>query len=121
MAGASTGKKSDHDPGRIALVALKLAGWLLLLAAACMFGLAKPEPTTFYDRVYYTKPRQEWNMDLIQHTGPFLLAGIGCTLLGLVVYLSGVRRRKYGFPVSLVVTGLLSAALYAYLNHSYGL
>jgi hypothetical protein len=60
-------------------------------------------------------------MDLIERTGPFLLAGIGCSLLGLAVYLIGLFSRRYAFPVSLVLSGLLSAALYAYLSNSFGL
>ena len=110
MADRKRGEAQVYDAGYALLVILKLAGWLLVFAAGCLVGLAKPETTTFYDKIYQTTPRQEWNMELIRHIPAVLIAGIGCTPLGLVVYLTGIRGRKYGFPVSLVLTGLLAAA-----------
>lgn len=103
-------KVSKNDLGHALLIILKLAGWLSLIIAGCLLGLAKPETDTFYDRIYQTVPRQEWNLDLIRHMRPFLIASIACTPLGFVVYLTGIGRKKYAFPVSLVITGLLSVA-----------
>lgn len=118
MADKKRGETASSEAGYALLVILKLAGWLLLFAAGCLVGLAKPETTTFYDKIYQTTPRQEWNMELIRRVPALLTAGIACTPLGLVVYLTGIRSRKYGFPVSLVLTGLLAvAALVAY--HAY--
>ncbi len=110
MADRKKGEPPVHDAGYALLVILKLAGWLLLFGAGCLAGMAKPEMTTFYDRIYQTTPRQEWNMELIRPIPAVLIAGIACTPLGLAVYLAGIRSRKYGFPVSLVLTGVLAAA-----------
>jgi Na+-driven multidrug efflux pump len=121
MAGAKIGRAANHDLGHVLLVILKLAGWLLLIVAGCFLGLAKPETSTFYDKIYQTTPRQEWNMDLIRQMGPFLVASIACTPLGFIIYLTGIPRRKYVFPLSLVLTGLFSlTCLYAYLRYSPG-
>jgi len=121
MADAKNGKAVNHDLGHVLLVMLKLAGWLLLIVGGCFLGLAKPETSTFYDKIYQTTPRQEWNMDLVRHIGPALVAAIACTPLGFVIYLIGIPRRKYAFPLSLVLTGLFSlAGLYAYLRHTPG-
>lgn len=115
---AKTGKAVIHNLGHVLLVILKLAGWLLLIVAGCFLGLAKPETSTFADKIYQTTPRQEWNMDLIRQMGPFLVAAIACTPLGFVIYLAGIPRRRYAFPLSLVLTGLFAlAGLYAYLRH----
>jgi hypothetical protein len=119
MAQTSTGKARNQDFGRISLASLKLAGWLLLIVAGCLLGLAKPETSTIADRIYLTARQREWNTDLLQPIGPILVAGIGCTALGLVVYCLGIRNRKYALPVSLIVTGLISVAgLIAYLVYT---
>jgi hypothetical protein len=115
-------KAPEKDLGHVLLILIKLTGWLLLIIAGCLLGLAKPETSTFYDRIYHNVPRQEWNIDLIRHMHPFLIGAIACTPLGFVIYLTGIRRRKYGFPFSLVITGLLSVAgLVAYLRYAPGL
>jgi hypothetical protein len=86
-----------------------------------MLGLAKPPPSTIADRIYQTVPRQEWNMDLIRNIGPVLVAAIACTPIGLFIYALGIPRKKYGLPVSLILTGLLGVAgLVAYLLYTPG-
>ncbi len=121
MADAKKGKAGNQDLGHVLLLLLQFAGWLLLIAAGCLIGLAKPESTTIADRIYQVVPRHEWNMDLIRHIGAVLVAAIGCTPIGLVIYSLGMRRKKYGFPVSLILTGLLAVAgLVAYLRYTPG-
>jgi len=121
MEAVKNGRTLHHDLGHVLLVILKLAGWLLLIVAGCFLGLAKPETSTFYDRIYQTTPRQEWDMDLIRQMGPYLVASIACAPIGFVIYLTGISRRKYGFPLSLALSGLFSlACLYAYLKYSPG-
>lgn len=120
MAVPKRDQTEEKETGRVLLTVVTVGGWLFLVVAACLFGLAKPDPNTFYDRVYYKATRQAWNLDLIEPTGPILLTGIGCTLAGFGIYLAGIRHKKYRFPVSLLVTGLLSAALYAYLDRTFG-
>ena len=114
-------KTEKRDIGQALLVVLKLAGWLLLFAAGCVVGLAKPETSTFYDRLYQTTPRQAWDMHLVRHAGPLLIAVIACTPAGFAVYLAGIARKRYAFPVSLVLTGLISiAGLIAFLRYAPG-
>jgi hypothetical protein len=121
MADAKKAKAGDRHPGHVVLLLLKLAGWLLLITAGCIFGLAKPPSTTIADRIYQIVPRQEWNMDLIRHIGPVLVAAIACTPIGLVIYSLGIRRKEYGFPVSLILTGLMAVAgLVAFLRYTPG-
>jgi hypothetical protein len=121
MADAKKGKAGDQDLGHVLLLLIKFAGWLLLIAAGCLLGLAKPPSSTIADRIYQTVPRQEWNMDLIRHIGPALAAAIACTPIGLVIYSLGIRRRKYDVPVSLILTGLLAVAgLVAFLRYTPG-
>jgi hypothetical protein len=60
-------------------------------------------------------------MDLIRHMGPVLVAAIACTLIGLVVYSLRMQGRKYNFPVSLILSGLLAVAgLVAFLLYTPG-
>ena len=121
MEAVKNGRTLHHDLGHVLLVILKLAGWLLLIVAGCFLGMAKPETSTFYDRIYQTTPRQAWDMDLIRQMGPYLVASIACTPIGFFIYLVGIPRRRYGFPLSLVLSGLFSlACLYAYLKYSPG-
>jgi hypothetical protein len=121
MADAKDRRTPRHDAGHVLLVILKLAGWLLLIVAGCYLGLAKPETSTFADKIYQTTPRQEWNMELVRQMGPFLVASLACTPLGFLIYLTGIPRKKYVFPLSLFLTGLFSlASLYAYLRYSPG-
>ena len=121
MADAKKGKAGDEGLGHVLLLLLKFAGWLLLIAAGCLVVLARPPSSTIADKIYQTVPRQEWNMDLIRHIGPVLVAAIACTPIGLVIYSLGIRSRKYGFPVSLILTGLLAvAALVAFIRYTPG-
>lgn len=121
MADEKKGKAGDQDLGYVLLLLLKLAGWLLLIAAGCLLVLARPPSTTIADRIYQTVPRQEWNTDLIRHIGPVLVAAIACTPIGLVIYSLGILRRKYAFPVSLILSGLLAVAgLIAFLRYTPG-
>ena len=121
MADAKKGKAGDEGLGHVLLLLLKFAGWLLLIAAGCLVVLARPPSSTIADKIYQTVPRQEWNMDLIRHIGPVLVAAIACTPIGLVIYSLGIRLKKYGFPVSLILTGLLAiAGLVAFLRYTPG-
>jgi hypothetical protein len=121
MAEAKKAKAGDEDVGHVLLLILKFAGWFLLIAAACMLGLARPPSSTIADKIYQTVPPQEWNMDLIRHMGPVLVAAIVCTPMGLLIYYLGIRERKYGLPVSLILTGLLGVAgLVAFLRFTPG-
>jgi hypothetical protein len=121
MADAKTAKTRDEDLGHALLLLLKFAGWLLFIAAGCILGLARPPSSTIADKIYQTVPRQEWNMDLIRYIGPVLVAAIACTPIGLVIYSLGIRSRKYGFPVSLILSGLLAVAgLIAFLSYTPG-
>ncbi len=121
MADAKRRKTGDQGPGHSWLLLTQFAGWLLIIAAACILGLARPQATTIADRIYQTVPRQGWNMGLIRHIGPVLVAAIGCTLLGLLIYALGLRRGRISFPVSLILTGLLAAAgLVAFLRYTPG-
>lgn len=114
-------KAGEQDLGHALLLLLKFAGWLLLIAAGCLLGLARPPSSTIADRIYQTAPRQEWNMNLIRNMGPVLIAAIACTPIGLVIYSLGARTRKHGFPVSLILTGLLGVAgLVAFLVYTPG-
>jgi hypothetical protein len=120
----AVGRKKEPDKkdiGHLLIVALSVGGWLFLAVGACLFGLAKPEPKTFYDQLYFTSPRRHWDLDLIRHAEPALLAGVGFALAGLLVYLTGIQSRRHRFPVSLVLAGLLSLALYVYLGSAFGL
>ena len=121
MADAKKGKAGDEGLGHVLLLLLKFAGWRLLIAAGCVLVLARPPSSTIADRIYQTVPRQEWNMDLIRHIGPVLVAAIACTPIGLVIYALGIRLKKYGLPVSLILSGLLSVAgLVAFLLYTPG-
>ena len=121
MADSKKGKAGDKDLGLVVLLLLKFAGWFLLIAAACMLGLARPPSSTIADKIYQTVPPKEWNMDLIRHMGPVLVAAIACTPMGLLIYYRGIRERKYGLPVSLIMTGLLGVAgLVAFLRYTPG-
>lgn len=121
MADTKKGMAGDQDLGHGLLLLLKFAGWLLLIAAGCILGLARPPMSTIADRIYQIVPRQEWNMELIRHIGPVLVAAIACTPMGLVIYSLGIRRKKYGFPVSLILTGLLAVAgLVVFLRYTPG-
>ena len=121
MAEAKKAKARDKDLGPALLLLLKFAGWLLFIAAGCILGLARPPSSTIADKIYQTVPRQEWNMDLIRHIGPVLVAAIACTPIGLVIYSLGIRNRKYAFPFSLILSGLLAVAgLVAFLSYTPG-
>jgi hypothetical protein len=121
MVDAKKGKAGDEDLGHVLLLLLKFAGWLLLIAAGCLVVLARPPLSTIADKIYQTIPRREWNMDLIRHIGPVLVAAIACTPIGLVIYSLGIRDGKYGFPISLILSGLLSiAGLVAFLRYTPG-
>jgi|GEM_PF-2623441 len=121
MVDAKKSRAGDKGPGHALLLLTKFAGWILLIAAACIVGLARPPSSTIADRIYQTVPRQEWNMDLIRHIGPVLVAAIACTPIGLSIYALGIRSRKYGFPVSVILTGLLAiAGLVAFLRYTPG-
>jgi hypothetical protein len=121
MADAKEAQAAEEDLGHALLLILKFAGWLLLIAAACIVGLARPPSSTIADKIYQTVPRQEWNMDLIRNMGPVLVAAIACTPIGLIIYSLGVRTRKYRLPVSLILTGLLGVAgLAAFLVYTPG-
>ena len=121
MADVKKGKAGDEYFGHVLLLLLKFAGWLLLIAAGCLVVLARPPSSTIADKIYQTVPRQEWNMDLIRHIGPALVAAIACTPIGLIVYSLGIRGKKYGLPVSLILTGLLAVAgLVAFLRYTPG-
>ena len=121
MEDAKKNKTGKQGPGHTWLLLTQFAGWLLLIAAACILGLARPQSSTIADRIYQTVPRREWNMDLIRHIGPVLVAAIGCTPIGLLIYALGLRRGRHAFPVSLILTGLLAVAgLIAYLRYTPG-
>jgi hypothetical protein len=121
MADEKKGNAGDQNLGHVLLLLLKFAGWLLFIAAGCLLVLARPPSTTIADRIYQTVPRQEWNMDLIRHIGPVLLAAIACTPIGLVIYSLGIQRRKYALPVSLILSGLLAVTgLVAFLRYTPG-
>ena len=116
MADAKKALSGRQDLGRVVLVLMKLAGWLTLIVAVGIVGLAKPETNTIADRIYQTASKREWNTELLRHIVPVLIAGIGCTSIGMALYFIEFRSRKYALPVSLIVTGSLClAGLLAYL------
>jgi hypothetical protein len=116
MPDANRDEARNRDPGSLVLVVLRVAGWLLLLLAGGLLGLAKPETTTIADKIFQTARTPKWDMDLVQLIGPVLIAGMGCTAMGLAIHYLGNRDKKYALPVSLIVTGLLSlAGLVVYL------
>jgi len=121
MADVKKGKAGDEDLGHVLLLLLKFSGWLLLFAAGSLVVLARPPSSTIADRIYQTVPRQEWNMDLIRHIGPALVAAIACTPIGLLIYSLRIRGKKHGLPISLILTGLLAVAgLVAFLRYTPG-
>lgn len=121
MAKAKKPQPVEHGLGYGLLVFTKFAGWLLVLAAGALVGLARPKSDTIADKIYQTVQRQRWNMELIEYVGPVLVAAIACTLIGLVIYLIGLRGKRYAFPVSLILTGLIGVAgLIAFLTYTPG-
>ncbi len=103
-------KAGDQGVGHVLLAVTQVAGWVLLIVAGCLVGLARPQSTTIADKIFQTTQRQTWDMDLIGYVGPVLIAAIACTPVGLAIYLLGLRGHRYSFPVSVVLTGLLGVA-----------
>lgn len=122
MEEAKKPQAADNGSGYVALVITKFAGWLLLIAAGCVAGLARPKSDTIADKIYQTVQPRDWNMELLAYAGPLLIAAILCTPIGLGIYLLGLGQKRYAFPVSLIVTGVLSiAGLVAFLVYTPGL
>lgn len=121
MADSKKRNTENQGFGYVLLVLTKFAGWVFLIVAGCLVGMARPKSSTIADKIYQTVQRQRWNMDLIEHVAPVLIAAIVCTPIGLAIYLIGLRQKRYAFPVSLIVTGLLAvAALVAFYQYAPG-
>jgi len=89
---------------------LALVGWAILIVAFFVYGRAKPQTETFFDRYYGISLRLYWDMVWLRPLLWLLVAGLSVALFGLVVNGRRHRRRGDEWRVSLVLLSLCCLA-----------
>ena len=87
---------------------LAIGGWLLMLAALIVLGLAKPEEVTFYDRHFNIARDTNWNYSLRSIIFYMMILGFSVSVLGLTINLKRLRRRDDEYRISLILMGFIS-------------
>ncbi|ABA89724.1 hypothetical protein Pcar_2485 [Syntrophotalea carbinolica DSM 2380] len=89
---------------------LALAGWTALIICFFIFGRAKPQVETFFDRYYDIHLRLYWDTAWLRPLLWLLVAGLVVSLAGLLVNSRRHRRRSDEWRVSLVLPALCCIA-----------
>lgn len=114
-------KKSEErrrgpDIWERSLTYLSLAGWLALVISFFVYGRARPQVQTFFDRFQQVHLRTYWDLAWVRPLLWLLVTGLITALFGLVVNSLRHRRRTDEWRVSLVLlAGLCLLSLLAYL------
>lgn len=78
---------------------ITIAGWLILLAGLWAFERARPEPESFFHRLYEqrygmeTALRENWDTALLEWVSPLVLLALAIGLVSVVIGLFRSRRR----------------------------
>lgn len=91
-------------------------GWLIMLLALIFVGFAKPEQTTFFDRLFHVKRGGTLNFLFVQIIFYLMILGLFLSILGSFINLKRLRRRDDEYRVSLILLGLISLlGIFVYL------
>lgn len=103
----------------IAVAALSVAGWLILLAALFVLAEARPPRETFFERWFDLRQRSTWDLKLAPYMFYLLLLSLGTSLAGLAINSRRRRRRGDEWRVSLILVAGLSLLGLALYLHSF--
>ena len=110
MANSSNRAREKSQFGQGLMICFNLVGWALIVVALIIIGIARPEMSTVYDDLHRYIPRKRWDMDMIKNIGPIMFSGVGLSLIGLSLHFILVKTKQIpnNYPVSLIITGVLS-------------
>lgn len=103
-------RRSGPDVWERSLRYLALAGWAVLAVSFLIYGRAKPQPETFFDRYYGISLRLCWDMAWVRPLLWSLLTGLVIAISGLVVNMRRHRRRTDEWRISLLLLSLCCVA-----------
>ncbi len=85
-----------------------VGGWVLMFAGLIIFGKAKPEMSTFFDRMRNVPIRTDWDQGLINNIIPLMLIILCFCTIGLGINSQRVKRRDDQYNISLIILGTMA-------------
>lgn len=96
---------------------LALIGWVVLLISFVVYGRARPQVETFFERYYQLPLRTWWDMAWVRPLLWLLVTGLAVGLTGLLINSRRHRRRTDEWRISLMLqAGLCLAGLLVLLR-----
>ena len=77
--------------------------WLLIITALVFTDKAKPEKTTFFDRLFEVSVRSYWDQDLLQNAFYVLLVNLVICIIGFVMNMMRQKRKTDKISKSIIV------------------
>jgi len=84
--------------------------WLLIFTALIITDKAKPERTTFFDRLFSVSVRNYWDQDLLQNAFYVLLVNLVVCIVGFILNMMRQKRKTDKISKSIIVLAALTLA-----------
>ncbi len=85
-----------------------ISGWILMLTALVLFGKAKPQTSTFFDRYMNTQIETSWDLGIVQSLIVLMLVVLSSCTIGLLINSQRVKRRDDHYNISLILLGIIA-------------
>jgi hypothetical protein len=84
--------------------------WLLIITALIFTDQAKPERTTFFDRLFEVSVRKHWDRDLLQNAFYVLLVNLAVCIIGFIMNMMRQKRKTDKISKSIIVLTTITLA-----------
>ncbi len=87
---------------------IAISGWVLMLVGLILFGKAKPQSPSFFDRLMKVPIKSNWDQGLIQNIIILMLVILSSCTIGLLINSQRIKRRDDHFNYSLIILGVVA-------------
>lgn len=84
--------------------------WMLIITAVLFTDKAKPERTTFFDRLFEVSVREYWDRDLLQNAFYVLLVNLAVCIIGFIMNMMRQKRKTDKISKSIIVLTVITHA-----------
>ena len=84
--------------------------WMLIITAVLFTDKAKPERTTFFDRLFEVSVREYWDRDLLQNAFYVLLVNLAVCIIGFIMNMMRQKRKTDKISKSIIVLTVITLA-----------